>query len=72
MTQEQLALDLCAEFPRWAVSDSGIHRRWAMRKDRPTTAQIKAGCKLFLDGSSDAQLRERLRAEEERLAGVAG
>lgn len=59
--------DLCAEFPRWKCDDSG---RWAVRDDRPTTAQIKAGCKLWVGGNDAAQLREQLVAEEKRLAAV--
>lgn len=61
--------DLRKEFPRWEFSDCG---RWAMRADRPTTTQIKAGCKLRVDGEDVAQLRERLCTEEKRLAAVAG
>lgn len=72
MTQQRRAIDLREEFPRWQLSKSGINRSWAMRIDRPTTAQIKAGCKLYLDGDTEAELRDRLHDEEARLAKVAG
>lgn len=58
------------EFPRWDLRQLGTKRHWAIRTDRPTTPEIKAGAKLFLDGDTLAELAERLRAEETLLAGV--
>lgn len=72
MTQMQHGADLHEEFPRWVLSDSKVSRQWAMLRERPTTAQIKAGWKLYLDADTRQQLRERLREEEARTAAVAG
>lgn len=73
MTQTQdSAIELQEEFFRWDRRKSGDSRHWAIRTDRPTTAQIKAGAKLFVDGDTPAQLAERLRAEELLLAKVGG
>lgn len=64
------AKTLHEEFPRWTLRESGIHQHWAIRTDRPTTPQIKAGAKLYLSGDSLTELAERLRAEERLLAEV--
>ncbi|MEU8040832.1 hypothetical protein [Streptosporangium sp. NPDC049078] len=60
------------EFSRWEIRGTGAGHRpyWAIRNDRPTTAQIKAGARLYVDGDTPAALAERLRAEEQLLAEV--
>ncbi|MFD9950656.1 hypothetical protein ACFWYW_58155 [Nonomuraea sp. NPDC059023] len=70
MTHEIRATEVGEEFPRWLFRKSGINRCWAIRQDRPTTAQIKAGCKLFLSGDDWDQLLDRIRTEEDLLAEV--
>jgi hypothetical protein len=67
---QQSMQELRDEFPRWEFNQSGASRLWVMRTDLPTTAEIKAGAKLFLEGDGVAQLRDRLREEELRLSGV--
>ncbi|GAA4182935.1 hypothetical protein GCM10022252_09640 [Streptosporangium oxazolinicum] len=64
------AKTLREEFPRWALRESGAHRHWAIRTDRPTTPQIKVGAKLYLSRETITELAERLRAEERLLAEV--
>jgi len=71
MTQTQDgSIELQEEFSRWDRRKSGTNLFWAIRKDRPTTAQIKAGAKLYHDGNTHDELTERLRAEEQLLKGV--
>ncbi|WP_031171567.1 hypothetical protein [Streptosporangium roseum] len=67
---EKDAKALREEFPRWEFRGSGTRRHWAIRTDRPSTPEIKAGCKLYHDGDSPTELAERLRREEQLLDGV--
>lgn len=67
MTHDQLDAQASPALSRWTLSPSGISRRWAVRTDTPTTAEIKAGCKLFLDAATDAELSQLLEAEERRI-----
>lgn len=68
MTHDQLDAQASQALSRWIRRTSGIDRRWATRADTPTTAQIKAGCKLYLDADSDEQLNDLIAAEETRIA----
>lgn len=72
MTHDQRDAQTSPALSRWMRRTSGINRQWALRTDRPTTAEIKAGCRLYLDADTDEQLAELIAAEEARIKAVAG